>query len=86
MVSPDSAQLAQLRQLRTELEELEVGGRLDAYCLYVYGVVLRKLSLPELAVPVLCSSIRCRNKSLSDYFTLNNWHIDVSVPKLEYIC
>ena len=58
MVSPDSAQLAQLRPLRTELEELEVGGRLDAYCLYVYGVVLRKLSLPELAVPVLCSSIR----------------------------
>lgn len=58
VVSPDSAQLAQLRQLRTELHQLERTDQLDAYGLYVYGIVLRKLSLPELAVPVLCSSVR----------------------------
>merc|ERR1719334_2017681 len=58
VVSPDCAQLAQLRQLRTELEQLEASDQLDAYGLYVYGVVLRKLSLPDLAVPVLCNSIR----------------------------
>jgi len=58
VVSPDCAQLAQLRQLRTELEQLEASEQLDAYGLYVYGVVLRKLSLPDLAVPVLCNSIR----------------------------
>merc|ERR1719481_1982085 len=57
VVSPDCAQLAQLRQLRTELEQLEASDQLDAYGLYVYGVVLRKLSLCALAVPVLCSAI-----------------------------
>merc|ERR1719334_454241 len=58
VVSPDCAQLAQLRQLRTELEQLEASDQLDAYGLYVYGVVLRKLSLPDLAMPVLCASIK----------------------------
>ena len=58
VVSPDSAQLSHLKQLRVELEKLYASNSLDAYCLYVYGIVLRKLSLPELAVPVLCSSIR----------------------------
>jgi len=58
VVSPDSAQLSQLKQLRVELEQLHSSSSLDAYSLYVYGIVLRKLSLPDLAVPVLCASIR----------------------------
>jgi len=57
VVSPDSAQLSQLRQLRVELQQLHADGQLDAYGLYVYGVVLRKLSLPELATPVLCEAV-----------------------------
>jgi len=57
VVSPDSAQLAHLKQLRVELERLHRAGGLDAYSLYVYGLVLRKLSLPELAMQVLCASI-----------------------------
>ena len=57
VVSPDSAQLSQLRQLRVELQQLQADGQLDAYGLYVYGVVLRKLSLPELATPVLCEAV-----------------------------
>ena len=31
---------------------------IDAYNLYVYGVVLRKLNLSDLAVPILCESIK----------------------------
>lgn len=57
VVSPDSAQLAHLKQLRVELERLHRDDGLDAYSLYVYGLVLRKLSLPELAMQVLCASI-----------------------------
>jgi len=56
--SPDSTQLTTLRQLRTELEKLDKIEELDAYNLYVYGVVLRKLALIDLAVPVLCRSIQ----------------------------
>jgi hypothetical protein len=55
---PDSGQLAQLRQLRVELEQLHSRNELDAYTLYVYGVVLRKLALHHLALPVLCQSIQ----------------------------
>ena len=58
VVSPDSAQLSQLRQLRVELQQLHADGHLDAYGLYVYGIVLRKLSLPDLATPVLCEAVR----------------------------
>lgn len=57
VVSPDSAQLAALRQLRAELAALQAGGELDAYGLYVYGVVLRRLGLAELAAPVLVAAI-----------------------------
>merc|ERR1719427_1156446 len=57
VVSPDSAQLSQLRQLRVELQQLHSDGQLDAFGLYVYGVVLRKLSLSELATPVLCEAV-----------------------------
>jgi len=57
VVSPDSAQLAALRQLRVELAALQAEGALDAYGLYVYGVVLRKLGLAELAAPALVEAI-----------------------------
>ena len=57
VVSPDSTQLSQLRQLRVELQQLHADGQLDAYGLYVYGIVLRKLSLPDLATPVLCEAV-----------------------------
>jgi len=55
---PDNGQLVQLRQLRVELEQLHKEGQLDPYTLYVYGVVLRKLALHDLALPVLCQSIQ----------------------------
>jgi len=55
--SPDSEQLGQLKQLRSELDQLHANNKLDSYCLYVYGVVLKKLSLQDQAVKVLCQSI-----------------------------
>ena len=56
--SPDTSQLTSLKQLRAELELLEGQGELDGYGLYVYGLVLKKLSLTEQAIPVLCESVR----------------------------
>jgi len=56
--APDSEQLGKLRQLRVEMEKLHALNELDAYNLYVYGVVLRKLSLPDLAIPILCEGIQ----------------------------
>ena len=56
--SPDTSQLTSLKQLRSELELLEGSGGLDGYGLYVYGLVLKKLSLTEQAIPVLCESLK----------------------------
>jgi len=58
VTSPETSQLSQLKQLRREMEQLQMSQKLDGYGLYVYGVVLRKLSLPDQAIPVLCDSIR----------------------------
>jgi hypothetical protein len=65
---PDSGQLSQLRQLRVELEQLHSAGELDPYTLYVYGVVLRKLALHDLALPILCQSIQ--GESLTNWLTV----------------
>ena len=58
VTSPDTSQLSSLKQLRSELEVVQARSGLDGYSLYVYGLVLRKLSLTELAIPVLCESVR----------------------------
>lgn len=55
--SPDSEQLGKLKLLRGEMDQLHASNSLDSYCLYVYGVVLKKLSLQDQAVSVLCQSI-----------------------------
>ena len=55
--APDTLYQSSLKQLRSELEQLQQSQQLDGYCLYVYGVVLRKLSLNDLAVSVLSDSI-----------------------------
>ena len=35
-------------------------GQLAGYGLFVYGVVLRRLHLPELAIPALCEAMRLK--------------------------
>ena len=73
---PDSGQLAQLRQLRVELERLHTSGQLDPYTLYVYGVVLRKLALHDLALPVLCESIQ------GELGLVTSWSFRFAEPEL----
>ena len=41
-------------------EQLQLSGQLDGYGLFVYGVVLRRLHLPELAIPALCEAVRLK--------------------------
>jgi len=55
--NPDQNQLTVLRQIRSELEKLHSKEDLDAYNLYIYGVVLKKLSISDLATKVLLQSI-----------------------------
>ena len=54
VTSPDNMQLSAVKQLRQEMKPLQLSGQLDGYGLFVYGVVLRRLHLPELAIPALC--------------------------------
>ena len=53
-------QLSALKQLRQEMEQLQLSGQLDGYGLFVYSVVPRRLQLPELAVPALCEAVRLK--------------------------
>jgi hypothetical protein len=78
---PDSGQLSQLRQLRVELERLHTSGQLDPYTLYVYGVVLRKLALHDLALTVLCESIQGRGNFFMNENTIPPLHLLVFVLK-----
>ena len=45
VTSPDTTQLSALKQLRQEMEQLQLSGQLDGYGLFVYGVVLRQAEL-----------------------------------------
>ena len=45
VTSPDTTQLSALKQLRQEMEQLQLSGKLDGYGLFVYGVVLRQAEL-----------------------------------------
>ncbi len=54
----DGAQLDYLTKLRAELESLREKGTLDGYCLYLYGVVLKKLSLADDSKKVLLEAVR----------------------------
>ena len=54
VTSPDNMQLSAVKQLRQEMKPLQLSGQLDGNGLFVYGVVLRRLHLPEFAIPALC--------------------------------
>lgn len=54
----ESGHYRNLSDLMVTLRSLHAKQQLDGYCLYLYGVVLRKLDLRELAVKVLVESIK----------------------------
>lgn len=53
----ESGHFRDLSDLMVTLRNLYSKRKLDGYCLYLYGVVLKKLDLKELAVSVLIESI-----------------------------
>lgn len=53
----ENGQLKDLADLLATLKALHGQRKLDAYCLYLYGAVLKKLDLKDLAIPVLVESI-----------------------------
>ena len=53
-------QMSALKQLRQEMEQLQLSWQLDGYGLFVYCVELRRLHLPELAIPALCEAVRLK--------------------------
>lgn len=54
----ESGHFRDLTDLMISLRSLHAKQQLDGYCLYLYGVVLRKLDLKELAAKVLVESIK----------------------------
>ncbi|KAK9510715.1 hypothetical protein O3M35_005449 [Rhynocoris fuscipes] len=54
---PDSHHVVELQKLCTELRTGHVRGELDAYCLYLYGITLKRLDLLDLARGVLAEAI-----------------------------
>lgn len=59
-VSPpvDKSKNTVLKSLRLQLQKAHISGSLDGYCLYLYGVVLKKLQLEKYALEILCEAIR----------------------------
>lgn len=59
-VSPpvDKSKNAFLKSLRLQLQKAYLSGSLDGYCLYLYGIVLKKLQLEKYALEILCEAIR----------------------------
>lgn len=53
----ESGQFRDLSDLMVTLRNLYSKRKLDGYCLYLYGVVLKKLDLKDLAVSVLIESV-----------------------------
>lgn len=54
---PDPTQNTSLRELSAELRIEHKAGKLDAYCLFLYGVVLKRLELVREAQNVLVEAI-----------------------------
>lgn len=54
---PDPTQNTSLRELSSELRFEHKEGKLDAYCLYLYGIVLKRLELVREAQNVLIEAI-----------------------------
>ncbi|BET02763.1 Cell division cycle [Nesidiocoris tenuis] len=54
---PDPNSAGDLQQLCKELRDLHIRGGMDAFCLYIFGVVLKRLDLLDEAMTVLAEAI-----------------------------
>lgn len=66
----ESGQFRDLSDLMVTLRNLYSKRKLDGYCLYLYGVVLKKLDLKELAVTILIESINATPTLWCSYLEL----------------
>lgn len=66
----ESGQLKDLADVLATLKALHGQRKLDGYCLYLYGVVLKKLDLKEMAIPVLVESVRAAPTLWSSWIEL----------------
>lgn len=66
----ESGQFRDLSDLMVTLRNLYSKRKLDGYCLYLYGVVLKKLDLKELAVTVFVESINATPTLWCSYLEL----------------
>lgn len=66
----ESGQFRDLSDLMVTLRNLYSKRKLDGYCLYLYGVVLKKLDLKELAVSVFIESINATPTLWCSYLEL----------------
>ena len=57
ITSVDSQQLTYLQDLRCELQKLSEAAKLDGYCTYLYGIVLKRLELNDKAKHVLIEAV-----------------------------
>ncbi|PRD25217.1 UNVERIFIED_CONTAM: C14orf119-like protein [Trichonephila clavipes] len=54
----DKSKNTALKSLRFQLQKAYLAHSLDGYCLYLYGVVLKKLQLEKHALEILCEAIQ----------------------------
>ncbi|XP_042901182.1 cell division cycle protein 23 homolog [Parasteatoda tepidariorum] len=54
----DRSKNSVLKSLRLQLQKAHISGSLDGYCLYLYGVVLKKLQLEKYALEILCEAVQ----------------------------
>lgn len=48
---------SQLQSLYSELRSNHLAGKLDGFCLYLYGMVLKRLDLHSIAIQVLVEAV-----------------------------
>lgn len=67
----ESGQLKDLADLLATLKSDYAQRKLDGFCLYLYGVVLKKLDLKDMAIPVLVESVHATPTLWSSWLELS---------------
>lgn len=67
---PDPTKNDALKELCTELKTDFVDDKLDGYCLYLYGIILRKLDLSSVAIDVFIRAVKAEPTLWSAWYEL----------------
>ncbi|XP_040581553.1 anaphase-promoting complex subunit 8 isoform X1 [Lepeophtheirus salmonis] len=77
----DAQQLSHLKDIRSELQKLYNQEMLDGYCLYIYGIVLKRLSLNDMARNALIESIKAEPGHWGSWHELSCLITDRNTPQ-----